>query len=205
MSLTPNELARLAVTFPQEHAEQINAKSAKYGVPGEDGSQEVSAVILEKGAKFDPTKGTLPQYIFGHWEKRMRRQLGAHTFAISLDRDDILGEDARTVLENMIAPSDHDGEEAVSLPKQIDVAKILAVAHFVSGKSCSDIARRFGVTPRRVRQMLQQIREKKTIPKRFELCKEELPASLHGKYSALRSEGKKIAVVRSHWRRVNRA
>jgi hypothetical protein len=31
MSLTPSELAKLAVTFPEEHVDQINAKSAKYG------------------------------------------------------------------------------------------------------------------------------------------------------------------------------
>lgn len=175
MSLTPNELAQLAVTFPQEHAEQINAKSAKYGVPREDGSQDVSLIILEKGAEFDPTKGTLPQFIFGHWEKRMRRQLGAHTFAVSLDRDDILGEDVRTQIENMIASSDdRDGEESLLLSERSGVAKILLVARFVSGKSSSDIARHFGVTVRRARQMLQQIREQKTIPKRFELCLEEV-------------------------------
>jgi DNA-directed RNA polymerase specialized sigma24 family protein len=173
MSLTPNELARLAVTFPQEHAEQITAKSAKYGVPREDVSQDVSLIILEKGAEFDPTKGTLPQFIFGHWEKRMRRQLRAHTVTVSLDHDDILGEDARTLIENMAAPSDYDGEEAPLLSERPGVAKILLVARFVSGKSSLDIARRFGVTPRRVRQMLQQIREKKTIPKQFELCLEE--------------------------------
>lgn len=169
MSLTPNELARLAVTFPQEHAEQITAKSAKYGVPKEDVSQDVSLIMLEKGAEFDPTKGSLPKFIFGHWEKRMRRQLGAHTFAVSLDRDDIFGASARTLLENMIAPSDDDEHETPSLSEGIDVAKILSVARFVSGKSSSDIARRFGVTPRRARQMLQQIREKRTIPKQFEL------------------------------------
>jgi DNA-directed RNA polymerase specialized sigma24 family protein len=167
MSLTPNELAQLAITFPQEHAEQIKAKSAKYGVPREDGSQDLSLIILEKGAEFDPTKGALSQFIFGHWEKRMRRQVGAHKFAVSLDRDDILGERARTLIENMTAPSEDDSEEVQLQSDQTDLAKILSVARFVSGKSSSDIARHFGVTPRRVRQMLQQVRVKQTIPKRF--------------------------------------
>jgi DNA-directed RNA polymerase specialized sigma24 family protein len=167
MSLTPNELAQLAITFPQEHAEQIKAKSAKYGVPREDGSQDLSLIILEKGAEFDPTKGALSQFIFGHWEKRMRRQGGAHKFAVSLDRDDILGERARTLIENMTAPSEDDSEEVQLQSDQTDLAKILSVARFVSGKSSSDIARHFGVTPRRVRQMLQQVRVKQTIPKRF--------------------------------------
>jgi DNA-directed RNA polymerase specialized sigma24 family protein len=165
--MSPNELAQLAITFPQEHAEQIKAKSAKYGVPREDCSQDLSLIILEKGAEFDPTKGAISQFIFGHWEKRIRRQIGAHKFAVSLDRDDILGERARTLIENMTAPSDDDSEEVQFLSDQTDLAKILSVARFVSGKSSSDIARHFGVTPRRVRQMLQQVREKKTIPKWF--------------------------------------
>ena len=172
MSLTPNELALLAVTFPQEHAEQIKAKSAKYGVPREDGSQDVSVIILEKGPEFDPTKGGLAQFIFGHWEKRMRRQLGAHTFAVSLDRDDILGERARALIEDMTAPSDDDREEVPFLSDHAAVAKIFSIARFISGKSSSDIAQLIGVTPRRVRQMLQQLREKKTIPKRFQFCVE---------------------------------
>lgn len=172
MSLTPNEVAQLALTFPQEHAEQIKAKSAKYGVPREDGSQDVSVVILEKGPEFDPTKGTLEQFIFGHWEKRMRRQLGAHTFAVSLDRDDIHGERARQLIEDMTAPRDDDREEVPFLSDQAAVAKILAIARFISGKSSSEIARILGVTPRRVRQMLQQLREKQTIPKRFQFCVE---------------------------------
>ena len=45
MPLTPNELAELAVTFPEEHAEQIIAKSAKYGLPREDISQDVSCLV----------------------------------------------------------------------------------------------------------------------------------------------------------------
>ncbi|WP_312164998.1 hypothetical protein, partial [Massilia timonae] len=102
MSITPNELAQLAITFPQEYAEQINAKSVKHRVTREDCSQEVSLIILEKGAEFDPTKGTFPQFIFGHWEKSMRRQRGAHTYAVSLDRDDIVGEALRNEIEKAL-------------------------------------------------------------------------------------------------------
>jgi DNA-directed RNA polymerase specialized sigma24 family protein len=172
MPLTPNELSELAVTFPEEHAEQINAKSAKYGLPREDVSQDVSLIILERGAEFDPTKGTLRQFTFGHWEKRRRRQLGAHTFAVSLDRDDILGESTRTFIENMTASAD-DGDEVRFVSDHTDEARILSVARFLSGKSTSDIAQLLGVTPRRVRQMLQQLREKRTFAKRFELFLEE--------------------------------
>lgn len=173
MPLTPNELAELAVTFPEEHVEQIIAKSAKYGLSREDISQDVSLIILERGAEFNPTKGTLRQFIFGHWEKRRRRQLGAHTFAVSLDRDDILGEGARTLVENMTASTSDNGDEVRLASDHSDAAKILSVARFLSGKTTSDIAQLLEVTPRRVRQMLQELREKRTISKRLELFLEE--------------------------------
>ena len=173
MSLTPNEIDQYAIKFPKEHAEQIKVKSERYGVSLEDGSQDVSLIIMEKGPEFDPTKGTLSQFIFGHWEKRMRRQRGVHTFAISLDRDDIIGERARAQIENMTAPSDDDCEEVPFPSDQATLAKILLIARFISGKSISDIARSLGLTPRRVRQMLQQVREKKTIPERLLFCVEQ--------------------------------
>lgn len=194
MVLSRSELAERAVTFPKEHAEQIKSKSAKHRMPRADVSQTVSLIILEKGEEFDPTKGTFAQFVFGHFEKRMRRELGALTFAISLDSDDIFGEDARTLIETA-ALSDDDSEELPFLPDQPGAAKILAIARFLSGKSISDVARILGVTPRRVRQMLQQIREKQTIPIRLEALLNM--ASLDEKSAgALQGEGRKIVVVR---------
>lgn len=172
MSYTPAKIAGLAVMLAQENLAQIKAKSAKYGLPWEDGRQEFSLIILDKGTEFDPTRGTLCQFIFGHWGKRMRRQLGAHTFAISLDSDDIIGERTRALIENITVSTDDDSEEGTFLPDQTTVAKLLSVARFISGKSTSDLAQILGVTPRRVRQMLQQLREKKTIPERLQFCVE---------------------------------
>ena len=172
MSFIPNQLAHLAVTFPQEHLDQIKAKSAKYGVSWKEGCQITSLIILEKGKKFDPTRGTLPQFVFGYWQKQMRREIGAHTFAISLDRDDIIGEHTRALIDNMTMPTDDDSEEVTFLADEHTVAMMLSVARFISGKTTSDLALILGVTPRRVRQMLQQIREKKTIPERFQFCVE---------------------------------
>lgn len=169
MSLTPSELAKLAVTFPEEYADQINAKSAKYDEPREDVSQEVSCIILEKGAEFDPTKGTLCQFIFGHWEKRRRRQIGAHTFAVSFDRDDAVGEEARTGIEKITVSAYGDGDDILFVSEHTVEAEILALARLLSGMSTSEIAQLLEVTPRRVRQMLQQLREKRTISERFKL------------------------------------
>lgn len=193
MSFSRSELAERAVMFPKEHAEQIKSKSAKHRMPQADVSQTISLIIWEKGEQFDPTKGTFAQFVFGHFEKRMRRELGAHTFAVSLDSDDIFGEDARTLIETA-ALSDDDSEELPFLSAQPGLAKILAIARFLSGKSSSDVARILGVTPRRVRQMLQQIREKQTIPIRLEALLNM--ASLDEKSAgALQGEGRKIVVV----------
>lgn len=167
MSLTPSELAKLAVAFPEEHADQINAKSAKYGEPKEDVSQGVSCIILEKGADFNPTKGTFCQFIFGHWEKQRRRQTGAHTFAVSFDRDDVVGEEARARIENMTI-SAYGSDNTLFVSDTVE-AEILALACLLSGMSTEEIAQLLEVTPRRVRQMLQQLREKRTISERFKL------------------------------------
>jgi hypothetical protein len=173
MSFTPQELAQLAITFPRAHAAQISAKSAKYGVPREDVRQEASLICWEQGPKYDPAKGTLPQFIFGHLDKRLRRQLGAHTFAVSLDREDILDDGTRTLFENMAAPTGEDSEPYSSVSNQPGAAKILSIARFASGKSSSDLARLLRVTPRRVRQILQQLREDRMASNQFELCLEE--------------------------------
>lgn len=173
MSFTPHELRQLAVTFPREHAAQINAISAKYGIPREDIRQELSLICLEKGAEFVSSKGTLSQFLFGHLHKRLRRQLGAHTFAVSLDRDEILDDGTRTLIENMAAPTGEDSEPYPSVSNQPGVAKVLSIARFASGKSSSDLARLLQVTPRRVRQILQQLREDQMASNQFELCLEE--------------------------------
>ena len=172
MFFTPNQRAHLAVAFPQEHLDQIKAKSAKYRLPWKDGCQEFSLIVLEKFNEFDPAKGTLCQFIFGHWEKRMRRQFGAHTFAVSCDSDDIIGSQVRTLIENRTVPDADDSEEKTFPWDEATMAKMLTVARYLSGKSTTDLAQILGVTTRRVRQMLQQIRETGTIPKRLQFCLE---------------------------------
>jgi len=174
MSLTPTEVAQLAMSFPRAHAAQINTKAAKYRTPAEDIAQEVSEIILAKGPTFNPLKGTLCQFVFGHLEKRMRRQLGAHTFAVSLDRDDSFGWNARSLIEKLAAPSQDDDEPVPVESSKPGIAKALSIARFVSGKSSSELARLIGVTPRRARQILQQLREEHAKSNQFELCLEKM-------------------------------
>lgn len=182
MSSTPGEIAKLAITFPEKHSDQVNAKAAKYLIPRADVRQDLSVIILEKCAEFDPTKGTLEQFIFGHWEKRMRGQVGAHTYAISLDRDDPVATAARIFVESQVAAIYEGSDELPSMLNPTRVAEMLSIARFISGKSCSDIAMSFGVTPRYVRRSLQKLRETQIIPPLFRNGRRsELLSSVHPK------------------------
>jgi len=170
MSFTPHELHQLALTFPRAHAAQISAKSAKYGVSREDIRQELSLICLEQGSKYDPAKGNLEPFLLGYLDKKLRQQLGAHSAAISIDSDD----GAQQLIESLAVPTDDDGEALPSsAPNEPGVAKILSVAQFISGKSSSELARLLQVTPRRIRQILQRLREQQMASNQFELVLEE--------------------------------
>lgn len=172
MAFTPTELAEFSITLPREHAQQVAAKATKYRLSREDVAQELSVLCLEIGPKYDPAKGTLCQFLFGHLDKRLRRQLGPHTFAFSLDREN-LDESFRVQIENIAVPSDDD---LASQPvwDRPGVSKLSSIANFVSGKSSCDLSRALGVTPRRIRQILQQLREEQITSTQFELGLEEI-------------------------------
>lgn len=167
MPFTHDQIAHRAVVFPQEHLLQIIAKSAQYHIPQEDICQDVSLIIIEKAASFEPEKGTFPQFVFGHWEKRRLSQTGAHTYAISLDRDDATGEAARDFIQT-VTDLDLDDSHASRMHSQTYEAKILAIADQLSGKSSAEFAQSRGVTPRYVRRALQTLRETGKIPALFE-------------------------------------
>lgn len=173
MSFTPGEIAQRAIAFPKEHADQIKAKAARYRVQPADVRQDLSLIILLKYKDFDAEKGRFAQFIFGHWEKQMRQQRGAHTFAISLDSGGPVAEGARIFVEGQIAPS-HEESDAATSANPAHLAEMLEIARFISGKSCSDLARSFGVTPRYVRRSLQKLRETRIIPHLFkDVCQGE--------------------------------
>ncbi|MGK5024875.1 hypothetical protein [Janthinobacterium sp. RB2R34] len=175
MFFSTNEIAQLATSFPWEHAAQVKIKAAKYGVEPDDIIQEGREIILEKAKAFDPAKGTLCQFVFGQLEKRMLRQLGAHTFAVSIDSNEHIGESTHSVIANLVAPAVYDDDDDYFPPPsdQSKISKALSIASFVSGKSTADLARALGVTPRRVRQILQQIREQYATSNQSELFFDE--------------------------------
>lgn len=165
------QLQELAISFPKKHRAQIRQKAAKWGIEADDVEQDTSMIILDKGPLFDPERGTLAAFVFGHLEMRMRRQLGAHRFAISIDQCNDSGQELREVVESL--PTLDQDENALDqiLPHAPGAAKILDIAQFASGKSAADLAKKMGgITPRRVRQILQKLREGQTEMNQFELC-----------------------------------
>ncbi|OFJ48767.1 hypothetical protein BA896_007420 [Janthinobacterium lividum] len=173
MFFSTNEIAQLAITFPWGHTAQVKMKAAKHGVAPDDIIQEGREIILEKAPVFDPAKGTLCQFVFGHLEKRMLRQLGAHTFAVSIDSDEHFGDSTRSSIANLEPPAVYDNDFPPP-SDQSKISKALSIASFVSGKSTADLARALGVTPRRVRQILQQFREQYATSNQSELFFDEV-------------------------------
>lgn len=168
------ELQNLAITFPEKYRSQIRSKAAKWAMDPDDIGQDTRVIILEKGTLFDPARGSFCAFVFGHLEKRMLRQLGAHRFATSLDSDNISGQEMREFVESLpTVPEDNDleGQIRTAVP---GAAKILSIAGFASGKSAADLAPHLGnVTARRVRQIFQKLREDQTGLNQFELCFDE--------------------------------
>lgn len=163
MPLTPSEVARLAITFTQEHADQIAAKAACYGEDRADVRQDVHVIFFDLVERYDPAKGSLCQFVFGHLEKRKRRQNGAHRFAISLNDEKIIEE-----VESLPEEADIDDDENYLTSNTPLAGMIRAVAHFMSGKSTAELAQLLALTSRRVRQILQELRQTKPGSKEFE-------------------------------------
>jgi hypothetical protein len=174
MTRTTTELHNVAITFPDAHQLQIRSKAAKWGMDPDDVAQEARLIILEKGDAFDPARGSFPALVFGHLEKRMLRQFGAHRFATSLDSDSISGQEMREFVESLPTAHEDNDLEGQIPPAAPGAAKILSIAGFASGKSAADLAPHLGkVTPRRVRQIFQKLREDRTGLNQFELCFDE--------------------------------
>ena len=103
----------------------------------------------------------------------MLRQLGAHTFAVSIDSDGHFGDSTHSIIANLEAPAVYE-DDFPPPSDQSKSSKALSIASFVSGKSTADLARALGVTPRRVRQILQQFREQYATSNQSELFFDEV-------------------------------
>jgi hypothetical protein len=167
MRFTTSEIDQLAITFVQEHADQIVAKAASYKEPIADVRQDLIVIILELSEKYDPSKGTLEQFFFGHFEKRRRRIICAHKFAISLDQHGDDAERARAYVESLPAEYNENHNEHASALNGREEEMVNLILDRISGKSTVEISHMLGVTPRRVRQIFQELAQARPGSKKF--------------------------------------
>ena len=148
------------IIFIDRNYKQISQKAAKYGIDVEDAIQSVCVIFLEKLSKYDSTQGTLEGYVFGYFEKLLKRQcVNPIHFSVSLDeaKDELYFfhygiQQASTVdeddLETLLSTSMVPGSEG-----------LMEVADLVSGKSAIQLADKYGISKRRINQKLKSLRD----------------------------------------------
>ncbi|MDP3844298.1 MAG: hypothetical protein Q8Q81_17320 [Oxalobacteraceae bacterium] len=146
--------------FITKNASQIRRKSYKLGIEFEDAKQNFALFILENAHKYDPARGSFEAFVFGSMEKIMRRQTtDALLFASSIEDQG----DAETFLSEHLASEslweDHLNQLQPTFPNIPGVTALLTLAESISGKSSSELSAIWGVTKRRVNQILKRARD----------------------------------------------
>jgi AraC-like DNA-binding protein len=178
MGFTNAQVNQLALTFPKEHAEQIAVKAAHHNEPFDDVFQEISEIILDVGQKYDPAKGSLTQFIFGHWERRNRRTIGPLRYAISIDQNNDYGKQIRELVESIPAEHDEKNYDVLSASSAPWAKTVHAILELISGNSFEELAQHLGLTRRRVQQIFQRLCEAKLDSPEFESQAKTLHARL---------------------------
>ena len=146
--------------FITKNASQIRRKTYKLGIEIEDAKQDFALFILENAHKYDPARGSFEAFVFGSMEKIMRRQTtDALLFASSLDDQD----DAEAFLsKHLVGASIWEDDSSQLQPTFSNIpaaTALLTLAESISGKSSSELSAIWGVTKRRVNQILKRARD----------------------------------------------
>jgi hypothetical protein len=156
-------LERRVVDFISDHEKQIRSKAAALCMDWQDYRQEIALFILERGHRYDPQRGSLAAFVFGHVDKRLSsRKSDALYHAQSIDGDSSHNISARYAVESLIVEDGCPSNRAIDQAVQGTVpgaANLLAIADTVSGMSAREIARKSKRTKRRVNQVLQKMRD----------------------------------------------
>lgn len=140
--------------FLSIHEVQIRQKTACYSwFELKDYQNEVVVTILEKGHKFDPSRGSFARFVFGHVEKRLRRATDdALSHGYSMDDDSDRGQLFRAQTESVVAVDSTDG--ALYANQGIEMvpgaADLVAIANVISGFSAAEWALHMGISKRAV-------------------------------------------------------
>lgn len=123
----------------------------KYNLDLEDARQEAFLVAAELAHKFDPNRGaTLETFLFSHLRRRLQRQAPLCAAEFDENKEVTCADEEQ---------DHHLGDEEI-------IIKIAASWSFLHGKvanfalqsmSTSEIAGKLSITPRRVRQILDEL------------------------------------------------
>ena len=146
------------LSFVSIHKAQIRQKAALHPwFEFHEYQNEVVVTILEKGKYFDPSRGSFPQFIFGHVGKRLRRvNDDALSHAHSMDDDSDRGQFVHAQVDSVAAIDPNVDETwsnrtAEMVPGAGDLATL---ASAISGLSASELALRMGISKRAVNMKL---------------------------------------------------
>ncbi len=144
--------------FIFENRKQINQKANKFGCDVSDVFQEVCLIFIEKYSSFNSDRGSLKSFVFGNLEKVLMRQtIGPLRFAISIDDDSEQSKNILAEIEyNLIYDENNfDTENIKYMVPGGDCLK--SISDEINGRSVKELASEFGLTPRRIRQVLNEI------------------------------------------------
>lgn len=157
------------LNFCDEYYGQINRKSRRFKLEIDEIKSELAVTYQLKIHLFDPEKGTLAAFLFGHLEKQLKRRLtDALSYSISIDDPSEQGLAFRAHVEAIAHRNLQDNENenlfsSTNADNKHEFAEAISIARAISGKSSAEIAEKLGVSRRRVNQILARIRSQKQI------------------------------------------
>lgn len=162
-SVSPICLYGIALKFIADNRRQVETKANACSMEIVDVTQNIHQIFLEKGPFYDPTRGGLREYIFGHLHHLLIRQtIGPLRYASSISDE---------VIEQYF----HDGQEYSDITcfeniEMCDVnrkvpghEKLSEIADLISGKSSAQLAALRKKSKRRMNQILAEIRQEALV------------------------------------------
>lgn len=140
------------------HKTQIRRQVARHAwLEFGDYQNEIALCVIEKGHKFDPSRGSFEHFVFGHVEKRLRRIFDdALSHSNSIDDDSDCGLLFRASAESVTVADASDGGICANQATEVvpGAGDLASLANAISTLSAAEIGLRMGITKRAVNMKL---------------------------------------------------